>query len=128
MPACRPGAARRDLTPEGEVEMRGTFSRRPATRVNDPLYAKALYLADGEDRAALVTCDLICVTREMLRAARAKLAGRPRSAQPACGLTRKSTVPSGSKPRSLVMTKPSQSTCVPSAAVSTSLCSPAAAR
>ena len=70
------GAARRDITPQGEVEMRGTFSRRPATRVNDPLYAKALWLDDGNDRAALVTCDLICVTRAMLEKCRRDLAAR----------------------------------------------------
>ncbi len=74
MATLKVGAARRDITPEGEVEMRGSFSRRPATRTNDPLYAKALYLDDDSDRAVLVTCDLICVTREMLEAARERLA------------------------------------------------------
>jgi neutral ceramidase len=73
MSALKVGAARRDITPGGEVEMRGSFSRRPATRANDPLYAKALYLEDDADRAVLVTCDLICVTRELLEASRQRL-------------------------------------------------------
>ena len=76
MGSLRLGAARRDITPTGEVEMRGSFSRRPATRANDPLYAKALWLEDGGERAALVTCDLICVTRDMLEKCRAELGRR----------------------------------------------------
>lgn len=67
------GAARRDITPGYPVEMRGTFNRRPAVRANDPLYAKALWLSDGAGQAALVTCDLICVTREMLEKCRKAL-------------------------------------------------------
>jgi hypothetical protein len=75
------GAARRDITPKGEVEMRGTFARRPATRANDPLYAKALWFDDGSERAALVTCDLICVTRDMLEKCRQAL-GKKIALQP----------------------------------------------
>ncbi len=70
------GAGRCDITPQGEVEMRGTFARRPTSRVNDPLYAKALWFEDGAERAALVTCDLICVTRDMLEKCRAELGRR----------------------------------------------------
>jgi hypothetical protein len=81
MQALLVGAARRDITPQGEVEMRGTFNRRPASRANDPLYAKALWLADGTERAALVTCDLICVTRDMLEKCRAEL-GRKMGLEP----------------------------------------------
>jgi len=75
MPRLKVAAVRREITPsfDREVEMRGTFSRRPATRANDPLYAKVLWLDDGDERAALVTCDLICVTREMLEKCRRRL-------------------------------------------------------
>jgi len=69
-------AARRDITPAYPVEMRGTFSRRPADRASDPLLAKALWFDDGCERAALVTCDLIVVTRDMLEKCRAQLAER----------------------------------------------------
>lgn len=73
MASLRVGASRRDITPSYPVEMRGSFSRRPATRANDPLYAKALWLEDAHERAALVTCDLITVTRDMLEKCRAHL-------------------------------------------------------
>ena len=76
MGSLRVGAARKDITPTGEVEMRGSFSRRPATRANDPLHAKALWFDDGSERAALVTCDLLCVTRDMLEKCRAELGRR----------------------------------------------------
>ncbi|MEW6356315.1 MAG: hypothetical protein AB1696_08325 [Planctomycetota bacterium] len=70
------GAGRSDITPNYPVEMRGTFSRRPAERANDRLYAKALWLDDGNDRAALVTCDLICVPRDFTEKCRAALADK----------------------------------------------------
>ena len=76
MGSLRVGAARKDITPTGEVEMRGSFSRRPATRANDPLHAKALWFDDGSERAALVTCDLLCVSRDMLEKCRAELGRR----------------------------------------------------
>jgi len=76
MSTLKAAAARRDITPECPVEMRGSFSRRLAERVNDPLYARVLWLDDGAERAALVTCDLIAVTREMLEGCRAALADR----------------------------------------------------
>ena len=76
MAQLKAGAARRDITPSGEVDMRGSFSRRVATRANDPLYAKVLWLEDEDDRAALVTCDLIGVTRDMLERCREQLQGK----------------------------------------------------
>jgi len=74
MTILRAAAARQDITPDYPVEMRGSFSRRPADRANDPLYAKALWLEDDSERAVLVTCDLIVVTRELLDDCRAALA------------------------------------------------------
>jgi len=72
------GAARRDITPYpdefGEIEMRGSFSRRPATKVNDPLYARATYFEGGDDRAALVTLDLIAAPRALVSDVRERLA------------------------------------------------------
>ena len=76
MSELKVAAARRDITPDYPVEMRGSFSRRPAERANDPLYAKALWLDDGTERAALVTCDLIVVTRDMLEKCREQLADK----------------------------------------------------
>lgn len=74
MPTLKLGAGRRDITPAGEIEMRGSFSRRPTSLVNDPLHARAIYLDDGDDRAALVTLDLIACARELLEESRERLA------------------------------------------------------
>ena len=78
MPELKVGAGRRDITPYpekfGAIDMRGSFSRRPATEVNDPLHARATYFDGGDDRAALVTLDLICVPRELMQDVRARLA------------------------------------------------------
>ncbi len=77
MPELKVGAARRDITPYpaecGELEMRGSFSRRGTTRVNDPLHARAMYLEGGGDRAALVTLDLIAAPRALVLEARERL-------------------------------------------------------
>ena len=54
--------------------MRESFSRRPTTVVNDPLYARAIYFEDGDERAALVTLDLIACARELLDEALTSLA------------------------------------------------------
>ena len=67
------GAGRSDITPGYPVEMRGTFSRRPASRANDRLYARALWFDDGTEQAALVTCDLICIPRDLTEKCRAAL-------------------------------------------------------
>ncbi len=79
MPELKVGAARRDITPYpdefGELEMRGSFSRRATLRVNDPLYARATYFEGGGDRAALVTLDLIGVPRALTLDVRERLAG-----------------------------------------------------
>jgi neutral ceramidase len=49
-----------DITPAPGVELSGFAVRtQPATGVLDPLYAKALYLEDGDERLLWVHCDLI---------------------------------------------------------------------
>jgi len=72
------GAARRDITPYpeqfGELEMRGSFSRRGTMRVNDPLHARATYFEGGGDRAALITLDLIAAPRALVADVRERLA------------------------------------------------------
>ena len=55
------GIAQVEITPpEGYTQYRG-----PATGVKDPLYAKAVVFHQGEEKAALVVCDLIRITREL---------------------------------------------------------------
>jgi len=54
------GIARADITPASFMAMYGYANRKcgPANGTHDPLYAKALVLATGESRMAIVTLDL----------------------------------------------------------------------
>lgn len=54
------GVAEVDITPPvGYGQYRG-----PSTGVKDPLFAKAIVFQEGEEKAALVVCDVIGITRE----------------------------------------------------------------
>src|ERR1700694_352352 len=54
------GVAQADITPASFMTMYGYANRKcgPANGTHDPLYAKALVLATGESRMAIVTLDL----------------------------------------------------------------------
>jgi hypothetical protein len=58
--ALRAGVARVELTPSGSMPMYGYANRKcgDANGVHDPLWAKALVLAAGDTRMAIVTADL----------------------------------------------------------------------
>ncbi len=56
-----------DITPPLGGSMPGYFRDRQATGVNDPLKAKVLYLAEGQQSVALVACDLIGVPAAIVR-------------------------------------------------------------
>ncbi|MSU40176.1 MAG: hypothetical protein EXS28_00450 [Pedosphaera sp.] len=64
------GMARTDITPPAGYRMRGYFNERLATGTADPLFAKAIVLRQGDERAALVFCDLIAVSPQVAQAAR----------------------------------------------------------
>lgn len=68
------GAAAVKITPPLGVPMAGYYSPRFATAVHDDLYARALVLDSGGERAALVTLDLISTTRELVEDARRRVA------------------------------------------------------
>ena len=53
------GLATTDITPPVGWRMSGYFYERLSTGIHDPLQAKAIVLRHGDDRAALVFCDLI---------------------------------------------------------------------
>jgi len=55
------GVSEVDMTPQVGAPMGGYGSRIPpfSTGVNDPIYARALVLDDGEDKVAIVTMDLV---------------------------------------------------------------------
>lgn len=58
MGTLRAGWARADITPPLGARLRGYFHDRFADAVHDPLNAKALYLTDGDEQAAIVACDV----------------------------------------------------------------------
>jgi hypothetical protein len=63
------GVAKADITPSSFGPMYGYNNRDcgPATGTHDPLFAKALVLAAGESRLAIVTLDLGSIISENLR-------------------------------------------------------------
>jgi hypothetical protein len=66
------GTAQIDITPKPGVELSGFAARvQPSTGVLDPLFAKALYLADGGERVLWVHCDLVGFDREIVQEFRA---------------------------------------------------------
>jgi hypothetical protein len=68
------GVASIDITPDWPV-MQGGFGQRtePGVGVLDPVLAKALYLASGDDAVLLVTADLIAIPRPVSDAVVARL-------------------------------------------------------
>ncbi|MDP6777575.1 MAG: neutral/alkaline non-lysosomal ceramidase N-terminal domain-containing protein, partial [Candidatus Latescibacteria bacterium] len=67
MGALQAGMAKTVITPPVGTQLAGYAGRTdPSTGVFDDLYAKALVLDDGENRLALVVCDLIGFGREMV--------------------------------------------------------------
>jgi len=68
------GAATVDITPPVGYRMAGYFNERLSTGVHDPLRAKALALRQGDQRAALVFCDLIGIPLEVSAPARQQAA------------------------------------------------------
>ena len=63
----RVGLAQVDITPQPGVELSGFAARvQPSTGVLDALFAKAIYLADGEERVLWIHCDLVGFDREIV--------------------------------------------------------------
>lgn len=70
------GWARVDITPPLGARLRGYFHERRADAVHDPLWAKALWLADGDQALCLVACDLCSIDLGTVTAARRLVHGR----------------------------------------------------
>jgi neutral ceramidase len=65
------GAAKTDITPPVGMELTGFISRlQPSIGVHDPLYAKAVVLDDGKTKLAMVSCDLLALSRDSVKTAR----------------------------------------------------------
>lgn len=69
----RVGVAATDITPPLGIPMAGYYHARGADGVLDPLFTKALVIETGGERAALVTLDIISVTRAITDQARAEI-------------------------------------------------------
>jgi hypothetical protein len=72
------GFGETDITPKlgkKPVYMAGFGQNRKATKVHDPLFARAVVLKDGKRKVALVSVDLVGFFRENVLAVRKRLAG-----------------------------------------------------
>ena len=66
------GAAEVDITPDFEVELCGFAARtQPAVGVLEPIFARALYLDDGNERLLWIVCDVVALGRELVEGFRA---------------------------------------------------------
>ena len=68
------GTARIDVTPDWPVMLAGFGQRTSAsTGIHDRIFAKALYLSNGDDRLLIITTDLLCIPAPLARAVIAAL-------------------------------------------------------
>ncbi len=71
------GACTTDITPPPGLWMAGYAPRlTTATGVHDPLYASALVVDDGNERAALISADLISLPTDLVNSIRADIAAQ----------------------------------------------------
>ncbi|HET6408292.1 MAG TPA: hypothetical protein VFG14_10465 [Chthoniobacteraceae bacterium] len=70
----RIGAAQTSINPPPGTPLAGYYSLRPSDGVLDDLFAKALVLECGGQKAAIVICDLITMPRDVTMAARELIA------------------------------------------------------
>src|ERR1700758_5615103 len=75
----RAGVARVEITPAAFMPMYGYTKRKcgPANGTHDPLFAKAVVLAAGDSRLAIVTLDLGSIAADNLRRDIAEKLGIP---------------------------------------------------
>lgn len=72
-PELRVGAAAVHITPPLGIGMAGYYHPRGARGTHDDLFAKAIVVQSGEERAALVALDLISTTLPMVEASRREI-------------------------------------------------------
>ncbi|MFA0752301.1 MAG: hypothetical protein IMHGJWDQ_000048 [Candidatus Fervidibacter sp.] len=70
------GFAQTDITPPVDSEMPGSFRKRFATGVHDPLHATACVLAEGERSLVFVSVDALSVKASLVRQVRSTLSTR----------------------------------------------------
>ena len=70
LPDIRAGAAQVEITPPVGTSLAGYFHDRVSEGVRDPLRAHALILESAGEKMALVSCDLICLSRDTVEPAK----------------------------------------------------------
>ena len=61
------GSSEIDITPEPGAELSGFAARKqPSVGIVDPLFAKAIYLVDGDEKVLCIHCDLLELDREIV--------------------------------------------------------------
>ena len=73
-PELTAGLAVIDITPPIPYRMSGYFNERLSTGILNPLHAKAIVLGQGEERSALVFCDIIGLSADVSSRVRRKAA------------------------------------------------------
>src|SRR3954466_10554307 len=71
-PGLKIGAAEIDITPPVGHRMAGYFDERLSTGVHDPLKAKAIIIQQGQEKVAMVFCDLVGFALSVTTNARAQ--------------------------------------------------------
>jgi neutral ceramidase len=73
----RAGTALTDISPPAGIELAG-YPHHPRHNrgIHDPLYAACLYLEDGGSRLAIVTADILMISKRHVQAVRARVAER----------------------------------------------------
>jgi neutral ceramidase len=69
----RVGAAQVAISPPPGTPMAGYYATRLSTGVHDDLHAKAVVIASGDQRVALVACDLVGIPPAVVEEARAMI-------------------------------------------------------
>jgi neutral ceramidase len=70
----RAGAAASNNTPRLGISINGYFNDRAAANIHDELHARCLVLDDGRTRLAIVVCDSCMIPREVMDAAKQRIA------------------------------------------------------
>ena len=70
------GSATSNITPPLGTAIPGGFRPRYAQNIDDELFAKALVIENDSTRIAMVTCDLIAVSEQMVDQAKQRIADR----------------------------------------------------
>jgi len=71
------GTAQVDITPAPGIELSGFVARvQPALGVHDPLHVRALALSDDTHRLLWLHCDLVGLSRELVRTIKSQLKAR----------------------------------------------------